>query len=117
MRCKRIVLIVNWLELFVQEVDSESFESVDARDLNTFSWNCRPLPVISQEMQPPCLRKNQETFETSLGICPSVTPSPCLLINCYFCNIYCVYSYMLFTCKHFLELSTSRVRLDSAENN
>ena len=25
MCCKRIVLIVNWLDLFVQEVDSESF--------------------------------------------------------------------------------------------
>ena len=33
------VLIVNWLELFVQEVDSESFESVNARDLKTkFHW-------------------------------------------------------------------------------
>ena len=41
---KRIILIVNWLELFVQEVDSESFESVDTWDLKTFSWNCRPLP-------------------------------------------------------------------------
>ena len=78
MSCKRIVLIVNWLELFVQEVDSESFESVDARDLKTFSGTADLflLPVISQEMQPPCLRKNHETFETSLGICPSVTPSP-----------------------------------------
>ena len=57
MCCKRIGLIVNWLELFVQEVDSESFggsglhkkfdqlldhnwfscESVDGRDLKTFS--------------------------------------------------------------------------------
>ena len=26
MRCKRIVLIVNWLKLFVQEVDGESLE-------------------------------------------------------------------------------------------
>ena len=31
--------MVNWLELFVQEVDSESLESVDARDLKSISWN------------------------------------------------------------------------------
>ena len=30
MSCKRIRLIVNWLELFVQEVDSESFGVVVA---------------------------------------------------------------------------------------
>ena len=27
-------------------------------------------------MPPPCPRKNHETFETPLGICPSLTPSP-----------------------------------------
>ena len=49
-----------------------SCESVDPRDLKTFSWNCRPLPSS------------------------------------------CNFSYMLFTCKHFLELSTSFIRLDYA---
>ena len=46
MRCKRIVLMVNWLELFVQEVDSESLESVDARDLKTFSWNSKSVHLL-----------------------------------------------------------------------
>ena len=95
MHCKRIVLIVNWLELFVQEVDSESFESVDSRGLKTFSWNAGLflLPVISQEMQPPCLRKNHKTFETSLGICPSVTPSPLTVIFVTF-TVYTVTCYL-----------------------
>ena len=65
MRCKRIVLIVNWLELWwllekpaFQEVASGkkfqlpdhnwfSCESVDARDLKTFSWNCRPVVLAA----------------------------------------------------------------------
>ena len=77
MRCKRIVLIVNWLELFVQ-VDSESFESETQGTSRPFPGTADLflLPVISHELQPPCLKKNHETFETSLGICPSVTPSP-----------------------------------------
>ena len=58
---------------FDQLLDHSQFscESVDAMDLKTFSWNCRPLPSS------------------------------------------CNFSYMLFTCKHFLELSTSCVSENS----